>query len=150
MTLFKVVKNVGVILLLTFFYSQSTGQESALDITDIKSTIAAYADAREVSNPDELRKLFTEDADQLVSSGEWRNGIEEMVAGMLRSSKNNPGDRSLLVESVRFIREDVAVANARYEIKREDGSERKMWSTFVLLKDDTWKISAIRNMLPAK
>ena len=150
MTLFNAVKNVGVILLLTFFYSQSTGQEPAQDITDIKSAIAAYADAREVSNPDELRKLFTEDADQLVSSGEWRNGVEEMVAGMLRSSKNNPGDRSLLVESVRFIREDVAVANARYEIKREDGSERKMWSTFVLMKDDTWKISAIRNMLPAK
>lgn len=150
MTLFKAMKNVGVIFLLSFFYSQSTGREPAQDITEIKSTIAAYADAREVSNPDELRKLFTEDADQLVSSGEWRNGIEEMVAGMLRSTKNNPGDRVLQVESVRFIGEGVAVANARYEIKREDGSERKMWSTFVLVKDDTWKIAAIRNMLPAK
>ena len=43
---------------------------------------------------------------------------------------------------------DVAIADARYEIS---GAEtRKMWSTFVMARQQgQWRISAIRNMLPA-
>jgi len=118
---------------------------------NIETVIAAYADAREASNPDKIRQLFTTDADQLVSSGHWRHGIEQLVGGMLQSSQNNPGQRTLTVETIRPITHDVVMADARYEIKRIDDSERKMWSTFILKKEgDRWKIAAIRNMLPAQ
>ncbi|TDI72183.1 MAG: DUF4440 domain-containing protein, partial [Bacteroidetes bacterium] len=31
-----------------------------------------------------------------------------------------------------------------------DGTARKMWSTFIVVRnEDGWKIAAIRNMLPA-
>jgi len=40
--------------------------------------------------------------------------------------------------------------DARYEIQNADGTTRKMWDTFIVVLDnDAWKISAIRNMLPA-
>jgi hypothetical protein len=39
----------------------------------------------------------------------------------------------------------VALADGRYEI-----GDRKMWTSFVMVREkDGWKISAIRNMLPA-
>jgi hypothetical protein len=42
-----------------------------------------------------LKNILTDDIDQLVSSGEWRQGIDESVQGMLRSSANNAGTRKI-------------------------------------------------------
>lgn len=72
------------------------------------------------------------------------------MQGMLRSSTSNPGQRTLTVENIRFLNLESAIVDARYEIENADGSVRKMWSTFVAVQDqDRWKITAIRNMLPA-
>lgn len=121
------------------------------DEQSIKELVAAYAAARESRDPAAIRKLFTEDADQLVSSGVWRRGREALVEGMLGSSQRNPGSRTLTVETVRFPAPDVAVADARYVIKGTGGAQdRRMWSTFMCLRVETgWRIAAIRNMLPA-
>lgn len=120
------------------------------DRNKITQLIDDYAHAREQNDPEKIRMLFTADADQLVSSGEWRYGMESLVEGMQRSSASNPGDRSLTVETIRFIDKQAAIADARYEIKARDGTiTRKMWSTFVVVgKKGQWKIAAIRNMLP--
>ena len=121
------------------------------DTEAVEGLIDRYAAARESRDDSEIRTLFTAGADQLVSSGEWRRGRETLVAGMLGSSRRNPGQRTLTVETVRFPTERVALADARYVIKGSGGNpDRKMWSTFVcLLTDAGWRISAIRNMLPA-
>ena len=121
------------------------------DSEAIKTLVGQYAAARESRDPQAIRKLFTDDADQLVSSGTWRRGREALVDGMLGSSRRNPGTRTLTVETVRFAAPGVAVADARYVIAGSDGAaDRKMWSTFVCLRtDDGWRIAAIRNMLPA-
>lgn len=124
--------------------------QNNLEVDKIKALVAAYSDAREASDASEIRPLLTNDADQLVSSGEWRHGIDALVSGMLQSSKNNPGQRTLTVEKVRFMDQKNAIADARYEITGADGTMRKMWSTFILHKlKKKWKIAAIRNMLPA-
>lgn len=121
------------------------------DSEAIKILVGQYASARESRDPQAIRELFTDDADQLVSSGTWRRGREALVDGMLGSSRRNPGTRTLAVETVRFPAPGVAVADARYIITGSDGAaDRKMWSTFVCLRtDDGWRIAAIRNMLPA-
>ena len=121
------------------------------DLQAVKALVARYAAAREARDADSIRSLFTEDADQLVSSGVWRRGREALVDGMLGSSRRNPGTRTLTVDTVRFPSPGTAVADARYVIKGSDGAaDRRMWSTFVCLKtDDGWRIAAIRNMLPA-
>ncbi len=94
---------------------------------------------------------YSPDADQLVSSGEWRKGRDAVVRGTLASSRNTGGQRTITVEAVRFLSNDVAVADGRYELTSLAGGEtRKMWSTLVVTRtSDGWRIAAIRNMLPA-
>ena len=126
------------------------GQDTSRDEKSIHTLIESYAQAREKSDTILLKSILTTDIDQLVSSGEWRHGTNGAMAGMMRSSSNNPGQRTLTVDHLRFLKSGVAIVDARYEIKNTDGSERKMWSTFVVVREGkVWKITAIRNMLPA-
>jgi uncharacterized protein (TIGR02246 family) len=125
---------------------------AAADDAAVRALVARYHAAREVSDPAAIEALFTPDADQLVSSGTWRRGRDTLVEGMLQSSQQNPGRRTLAVETVRMLAADVALADARYEIAGTAGAApRRMWSTFVALRTGSgWRIAAIRNMLPAE
>lgn len=125
--------------------------QAATDDAAIREVVARYAAAREARDPKATADLFVSDADQLVSSGEWRRGREALVQGAMASSARTGGTRTITVEAVRRISADVAIADARYEISgQEDGTTRRMWSTFVVARQaDGWRISAIRNMLPA-
>jgi len=131
----------------------SYGQDNAPDHNQqkaIASLIDQYSQAREKSDTVLLKAILTTDVDQLVSTGEWRNGIGAAVQGMLKSSAGNPGTRTLTVDKIRMFNSNNAIVDCKYEIQNTDGSIRKMWSTFIVVADKgTWKISAIRNMLPA-
>ena len=117
---------------------------------DISSLIDKYSLARENRDTVLLKNILTPDVDQLVSTGEWRNGVDSSVKGMLRSSAGTPGTRTLTIEKIRILNPNCAIVDCKYEIQNPDGSIRKMWSTFVAVSDKgIWKISAIRNMLPA-
>lgn len=148
------MKNIILLLLLHFTgYVATYGQDTTLTderrkaITDL---IDKYADAREKSDTSLLKTILTSDIDQLVSTGEWREGIRSAIEGMLRSSANSPGTRTLHVTKIQLLNTTSAIADCRYEIQNADGSVRKMWSTFIVIADkNKWKIRAIRNMLPA-
>jgi hypothetical protein len=117
---------------------------------DISSLIDQYSQAREKRDTILLKNILTTDVDQLVSTGEWRNGIAASVQGMLKSSANAPGTRTLTVDKIRMINSTSAIVDCKYEIQNTDGTLRKMWSSFIVVSDKgIWKISAIRNMLPA-
>ena len=126
-------------------------QPAAADEAAVRNLVARYVDAREKRDPTALAALFVGDADQLVSSGEWRRGRDAVVTGGLASSARSSGRRSINVEHVRLVAGDVAVADGRYEIDGTGGAPaRRMWTTFVMVRTtDGWRISAIRNMLPA-
>ncbi|MEM9324773.1 MAG: nuclear transport factor 2 family protein [Bacteroidota bacterium] len=127
-------------------YAQDTTTEQ-----DIKELIAQYTQARESRDTVLLDQILVAEVDQLVSSGTWRRGKDAAKQGMMRSSSRNPGKRTITVEKVRLVADDCAIADARYEIGRADGTTRKMWSTFVVVQEgQIWKIAAIRNMLPAR
>ncbi len=114
------------------------------------SLIDQYSLARDKQDTLLLKKILTDDVDQLVSSGEWRMGIGAAVKGMLQSSQGNPGSRKLIVDKIRFLDVNNGIADARYEIQNPDGTIRKMWSTFIVVNQKgSWKIAGIRNMLPA-
>lgn len=137
-------------LLCTFVAPAQTRKEGDKRTQPIFKLIDDYSLAREKRDTVLLKTILTDDVDQLVSSGEWRNGIRAAVQGMLSSSQSNPGTRSLIIEKIRFLDSKNAIADARYEIKNPDGSVRKMWSTFVVAQQQgRWKIAAIRNMLPS-
>jgi uncharacterized protein (TIGR02246 family) len=141
------VRSVFLILLAAGLASaQPTNDEAA-----VKAVIARYVEAREKRDPAATEALFTKDADQLVSSGEWRKGREAVVRGTIASSESTGGRRTITVENVRVVAPGVAIADGRYEITgMAGGQDRRMWSTFVITKGaDGWRIAAIRNMLPA-
>lgn len=147
------MRRTGLLLLLSVtVFAGVLAQTSVHEDEAVRALVAKYAAARENADAASIEKLFTTDADQLVSSGEWRQGRESLVKGMLASSRGNPGDRTITVETVRFVAPNVALADARYEIAASDGkAARRMWSTFLAVRTgDGWRIAAIRNMLPAK
>ena len=118
---------------------------------EIHDLVRRYVAAREARDPKAIEALFTADADQLVSSGEWRRGRDAVVKGTLASSAATGGSRAITVETVRMLGPDVAIADGRYEISGLAGGQtRRMWTTFVAVRQNgVWRISAIRNMLPA-
>jgi uncharacterized protein (TIGR02246 family) len=124
---------------------------AADDEAAIREVVRKYVDAREASDPKAIEALFTADADQLVSDGTWRRGRDELVRGMLESSRKTGGKRTIAVESVRLLGPDVAMADGRYsQTGLAGGANRAMWTTIVLKRGpDGWRIAAIRNMLPA-
>jgi len=117
----------------------------------LRDVVKRYVEAREKVDPKAIEALFTNDADQLVSSGEWRKGREAVVRGTMASSQSNSGLRTITVESIRYLSSDVALVDGRYELSGQAGGEtRKMWTTLVIKRtQDGWRIAAIRNMLPA-
>jgi uncharacterized protein (TIGR02246 family) len=115
------------------------------DETAIRELVRKYVEARQIIDPHAIEALFTKDADQLVSSGEWRKGRDEVVRGTVASSKSESGTRTITLESIRFLEPTVAIADGRYDL-----ADRHMWSTFLFKRgQDGWRIAAIRNMLPA-
>ena len=143
----------NLLILFSFFICASsfaqTSAQSKAESQEILNLINSYSKSRDTKDTVLLKKILTKDIDQLVSSGEWRSGIDAAIKGMMQSSTSNPGERSLHVERIRYLSDEVALVDARYEIKNTDGSIRKMWSSFTIVDDKGWKISAIRNMLPA-
>ena len=125
--------------------------QGAADEVAIRQVVQKYVDARESRDAGAVGALFTSDADQLVSSGEWRRGRAEVVRGTMASSQNSGGKRTITVTAVRFLAAGVALADGRYEITgMANGASRKMWASLVLTRGaEGWRIAAIRNMLPA-
>lgn len=126
--------------------ARGAGDEAA-----IREVVRKYVDAREKRDPKLLEALFTEDADQLTTAGEWRKGRDNVVRGGIASSQANPGSRQIAIETVRFVAPGVALADGRYEISGAQGAApRPMWTTFVLTRGGPgeWRVAAIRNMAP--
>jgi ketosteroid isomerase-like protein len=137
------------LIVASFLYAQNIMPDQRQQKA-ITSLIDKYSEAREKRDTVLLKTILTSDVDQLVSTGEWRNGIADAVQGMMKSSANSPGTRTLTVEKIRMPDASTAIVDCRYEIQNTDGTARKMWSTFIVVTDKKkWKISAIRNMLPS-
>jgi uncharacterized protein (TIGR02246 family) len=127
--------------------AQAQGQPDASRAeAEVRAVIGRYVDARDKEDAAAIGAVFTDDADQFNSSGDWRRGKEAVVKGTLQSSQRNPGARSIAVKAVRFPAPGVAIADGEYGI-----GEQRLWTTLVLTRQgETWKITAIRNMAPRK
>ena len=116
---------------------------------DLYRLIDKYNEARDNSDTVLLKTILTDDIDQLVSTGEWRAGIRTAIDGMMQSSANNPNGRKLTIDRIRLLNDGSGILDCRYEIRNADGTVRKMWSSFIVVnREEEWRISAIRNMLP--
>lgn len=138
------------LLVMTFSVLAAQMPSSSADDQAVRDVVAQYMKARNEKNAEAARRLFTPDADQLVSTGEWRKGIDSMIRGMMASSHKELGRSSITVEDVRFIEPDVAIVDGRYQTTSVNGAIRNMWTTLILKRTGgEWRIAAIRNMLPS-
>ncbi|HEX4166586.1 MAG TPA: SgcJ/EcaC family oxidoreductase [Bryobacteraceae bacterium] len=117
----------------------------------IRTLVQDYVKARNDKNAPGTRSLFTDDADQLVSTGVWRRGVDALVKGAMASSGKELNQSSIIVEDIRFVSPEVAIVDGRYQTTDANSrSPRKMWTTLVVKRTAAgWRIAAIRNMLPA-
>jgi uncharacterized protein (TIGR02246 family) len=134
-------------LFVTLVRAQSAGPA---DEAAIRQVVHNYLDAREHRDAKAVADVFTPDADQLVSTGEWRRGREALVRGTLASSESTGGHRTITIQTIRLLAPGVALADGPYELTGlVGGSSRNMWTTFLLTRgSDGWRIAAIRNMRP--
>lgn len=123
---------------------------SGIETEAIRSVVARYMHARNHKDAAAARALFTPDADQLVSSGKWRRGVDQLVRGAMASSNKEAGNSSIAIQSIRLLDPEIAIVDGRYQTTSSSGRIRKMWTTLVLKRvGRNWRIAAIRNMLPA-
>ena len=127
----------------------STAQpQSAIgrDEAAVRDVVRRYTEARELSDPKAIEALFTADADQYTTGGEWRRGVPQLVKGMIETSARNPGARVIAIAAVRFITPDVAIVDGDYTTGAD---ARRIWTTITVKRDSgRWRITAIRNIAP--
>ncbi len=145
------VMAVSCVLGLSVQFATAGLAQSKDDEAAVRAVVANYVAARERGDAAGVAAVFTEHADQLTSSGEWRRGRDELVRGTLASSKTNSGARTITIRTVRFPAADVAIADGEYVIGATSSAQaRNMWTSFVMIRSGgRWRIDAIRNMLPA-
>jgi uncharacterized protein (TIGR02246 family) len=154
----KVTKHISFVTILAALVLSGCVSQQSTELSvsaqseeNVRMVLHSYVAGRQARDLEAVKAVMDLNVDQLTSRGEWRRGLEAATAGMKRSSKKNPGNRSLKVESVRFLRPDVALADALYTIKGTAGPDRILWSSFTLVKssDGKWRITSIRNQKPA-
>ena len=120
------------------------------EVAAIKTVIQKFIDTRDANDAKGLTALLTADAEQQLTSGRLRKDREAVVSGSLETTQSTGGKRTIAVDRVRFIGDDVAIADGRYDsVGRADGSDLHMLTTMVLRREGgAWKIAAIRNMVP--
>ena len=137
-----IVFSIG-LLIATSSHAQ-TAPGVARDEAAVRAVVAKYVEARESRDAAAIGALFTDDADQFNSAGEWRRGREAIVKGTLQSSQRNSGTRNITLKAIRFPAPGVAIADGEYGI----GAQR-LWTTLVLTRQgETFRIAAIRNSAP--
>ena len=137
------------LLVFVILADASTAQaQSAIgpDEAAVRDVVRRYTEARELSDPKAIEALFTADADQYTTGGEWRRGVPQLVKGMIETSARNPGARVIAIAAVRFITTDVAIVDGDYTTGAD---ARRIWTTITVKRDSgRWRITAIRNIAP--
>ncbi len=122
------------------------------DEAAIRQVVQQQDDARNRGDWKALGALFTQDAEQLTSVGEWRRGRADIEKGVAQSMTTTyKGGRYVTkVESVRLLAPSVALADGAFEIVNiGTGGSRRGHTTFVLVKSgNAWRIAASRSMVP--
>jgi uncharacterized protein (TIGR02246 family) len=136
----------AVLLFIATSVSAAAQAPAAADETAVRDIVRRYTQARELSDPKAIEALFTDDADQYTTSGDWRRGKAQLVKGMLDTSARNPGVRAITIAAVRFVTPDVAIVDGEYQTGTD---ARQLWTTLIVRRvAGGWRIAAIRNAAP--
>jgi uncharacterized protein (TIGR02246 family) len=134
-------------------FTQAPAAAGGADEAAIRQLVQQQDDARNRGDLKAFGALFTDDADQLTSSGEWRRGRAAIEDGVARSRSTvyKGGTYVTTIETVRMLSPNVAVADGPFEILNlAGGGTRRAHATYLLAKSgDRWRIAGYRSMVPA-
>jgi uncharacterized protein (TIGR02246 family) len=121
------------------------------DEAAIRKVIQQQDDARNTSNWKALSALFTDDADQLTSAGEWRNGRAEIEKGIAQTMTGTykGAKYATTIDRVRMVAPNVAIADGAFEIQNiaGGGSRRGQSANLMVKSGGRWRIAASRSMV---
>lgn len=139
---------VAVLLTLHGLAVADESQSRAADEVAIREVTQAFITTRDDNDEAGLRALLTAAVDQGLTSGSIRSGRDAVVSGALDMTRGTGGTRSIKLDTIRFLGDDVAIANGRYNsLGRSDGADLRMQTTMVFWRvDGNWLIDAIRNV----
>ena len=149
----RAIRRLSISILAVALFAGAAAAQSgdrAADEAAIRAVIQAFIDTREANDPAGLAALLTEDVDQRQTSGNVRSGRDAVVTGTMATQQSTGGRRTIAVDTLRFVDDDIAIADGRYDsVGRNDGGEQRMLTSMVLRREGgRWKIAAIRNMIP--
>jgi uncharacterized protein (TIGR02246 family) len=125
------------------------------DERGIREVIRAREAAWNSDNAARYRELMTEDADTISATGRSASGSDAVITlySEQRLGVYKGATTATPIESIRFLRADVALVNTNFSVtglRAADGtpmSERKGRLLFLLVKDQgRWLITAMRGM----
>jgi uncharacterized protein (TIGR02246 family) len=124
-----------------------SGDEAA-----IRKVVQQLDDARNAGNWKGVSGMFTDDADQRTSTGEWRRGHAEIEKGIAQSMATPTYKGATFVttiEQVRMLTPTVAVADGPFDLLNiPGGGARHSHVTYVLVKSSgQWRIAVSRSMV---
>lgn len=122
------------------------------DEASIRRLMQEHDQARNKGDWKALSALFTDDADQLTSAGEWRRGRAEIEQGVARlmGTTYKGGKYTTKIDTVRILASSVAIADGAFEITNiAGGGSRRGHTTYALVKSaGLWRIAVSRAMVP--
>ena len=149
--------NVAITIFVSMFFvlsSTAAAQQKqvvrAEDETAIKKIVVTLENGWNAGNGKAFAAPFAEDADYVIVNGiriKGRTAIAEGHQGIFDTIYEN-SRLALAVESLRFLREDVAVVHVRSNLKLKDEAMREghARSTWVMTRDKgAWSIAAFHN-----
>lgn len=127
--------------------SGQAGDEAA-----IRRVVERFDETRNTGDWKGFAALFAKEADQLISSGTWRKGPEDIAKGMqeIASTAYKGATHKTTSDRVRMLAPGVAISDGTFTITNiAGGGGRKGLVTMVLVKDGgEWRIAAARSMVP--
>ncbi len=121
------------------------------DEAAVRRVIQQQDETRNKADWKGLAALFTEDAEQFTSAGEWRRGRADIEKGVAQSMATTykGGTYTTKVDKVRMLASTVALADGSFEISNIAGGTRRGHTTYALVKaGGQWRIAAARSMVP--
>lgn len=130
----------------------SAGSSQATDEAAIRRVVERFDETRNTGDWKGFAALFAKGADQLISSGTWRTGPEDIATGMqeITSTAYKGSTHKTTADRVRMLAPGVAISDGTFTITNiAGGGGRKGLVTMVLVKDGgEWRIAAARSMVP--
>ena len=122
--------------------------DRAQDESAIRKIVASLQDGWNKGDGKAFAAPFAADADYVVVNGMRIKGRDEIAAGHQRifdtvyKNSHNTGT----VQSIRFLRDDVAVVHVEWHLKRSPTDEGKAMNSMVMTKEKgQWSIVAFHN-----